>query len=274
MARRPDARGPGRPCELDARSGSLDGRRVEDRCRCARCRGCFGHWLELRHAGRCVADWGICGFFGGFVVHPCSADRWRLGCVGVWFRVGLRGFRRLVAGGLGVCGKRFRVRLRFRLGRLRLRRFGRRVGRCGRFGRCKRLGLGLGKRRRLRFRTCACRPHGRAGGGGICCAGGPSGACERLCCALEQRRGRVQQRLHEHVAPPSPKRLQRVRGHRWANAHRLPAAARFEGVRRRVALAGAEGQPSASLHRAGSVFDRHLQCVGVELGIREPGGRG
>ena len=32
-----------------------------------------------------------------------------------------------------------------------------------------------------------------------------------LCCAREQRRGRVQQRLHEHVAPPSPKRLQRVR---------------------------------------------------------------
>ena len=136
---------------------------------------------------------------------------------GVWFRVGLRGFRRLVAGGLGVCGKRLRVRL----GRLRLRRFGQRVGRCGRFG------LGLGKRRRLRFRTCACRPHGRAGGGGICCAGGPSGACERLCCALEQRRGRVQQRLHEHVAPPSPKRLQRVRRHRQPNAHRLPAAAQF-----------------------------------------------
>lgn len=185
---------------------------------------------------------------------------------GVWFRVGLRGFRRLVAGGLGVCGKRLRVRLRFRFGQLR--RFGRRVGRCGRFG------LGLGKRRRFRFRTCACRPHGRAGGGGVCRAGPSSGPGERLCCAREQRRGRVQQRLHEHVAFPSPKRLRRVRGHRWANAHRLPAAARFEGVRRRVALAGAEGQPSASLHRAGSVFDRHLQCVGVELGIREPGGRG
>ena len=187
---------------------------------------------------------------------------------GVWLCVWLRGFRRLVAGGLGVCGKRFRVRFRLRLGQLR--QFGRRVGRC------ERLGLGLGKRRRLRlrFRSCACRPHGRAGGGGVCCAGGPSGPRERLCCAREQRRCRVQQRLYEHVASPSPKRLRRVRGHRWANAHRLPAAARFEGVRRRVALAGAEGQPSASLHRAGSVFDRHLQCVGVELGIREPGRRG
>ena len=85
-----------------------------------------------------------------------------------------------------------------------IRRFGRRVGRC------KRHGLGLGKRRRLRFRTCACRPHGRAGGGGICCAGPSSGPGERLCCAREQRRGCVQQRLHEHVAFPSPKRLQRV----------------------------------------------------------------
>lgn len=183
-----------------ARSGSLDGRRVEDRCRCARCRGCFGPWFEFRHAGRCVADRGICGFFGGFVVHSCSADRRRLGSIGVWFRVGLCGFRRLLAGGLGVCGKRFRVRLRLRFGRLRLRRFGRRIGRCGR------LGLGFGKRRRLRFRTCARRPYGRAGGSGVCRAGGSSGARERLCCALEQRRCRVQQRLHEHVAPPSPKR--------------------------------------------------------------------
>lgn len=142
---------------------------------------------------------------------------------GVWFRVGLCGFRRLLAGGLGVCGKRFRVRLRFRLGRLRLRRFGRRVGRCGRFG------LGLGKRRRLRlrFRFRTCRPHGRAGGGGLCRASGPSGPCERLCCALEQRCRRVQQRLHEHLAASSPRRLQRVRGHRQPNAHRLPAAAQF-----------------------------------------------
>ena len=84
VARRPDARGPGRSRELDARSGSLDGRRVEDRRRRARCRGRFGPWLELRHAGRCVADRGICGFLRGFVVHPCSADRrWRLGCIGV-----------------------------------------------------------------------------------------------------------------------------------------------------------------------------------------------
>lgn len=139
---------------------------------------------------------------------------------GVWFRVGLRGFRRLVAGGLGVCGKR-RLRVRFRLRFGQLRRFGQRVGRRERFG------LGFGKRRRLRFRTCARRPHGRAGGGGVCCAGEPSGPRERLCCAREQRRCRVQQRLHEHVAFPSPKRLQRVRGHRWANAHRLPAAAQF-----------------------------------------------
>lgn len=35
---------------------------------------------------------------------------------GVWFRVGLCGFRRLVAGGLGVCGKRLRVRFRLRFG--------------------------------------------------------------------------------------------------------------------------------------------------------------
>lgn len=187
---------------------------------------------------------------------------------GVWFRVGLCGFRRLLAGGLGVCGKRFRVRLRFRLGRLRLRRFGRRIGRCGR------LGLGFGKRRRLRFRTCARRPNGRAGGGGVCRAGPSSGPGERLCCAREQRRGRVQQRLHEHVAFPSPKRLRQVHGHRWTNAHRLPVAAQFERVRRRVALTGTEGQPSASLHRAGSVFDRHLQRLAAELGIREPGGRG
>lgn len=130
--------------------------------------------------------------------------------------------QQIAGGGLGfnvglcILGRqRFRVRLR--LGRFW--RFGQRVGRCERFG--------LRKRRRLRFRTCACRPHGRAGGGGICCVGGPSGACERLCCALEQRRGRVQQRLHEHVAPPSPKRLQRVRRHRQLNAHRLPAAAQF-----------------------------------------------
>ena len=140
---------------------------------------------------------------------------------GVWFRVGLRGFRRLVAGGLGICGKRFRVRLRFRLGRLRLRRFGQRVGRRERFG------LGFGKRRRLRFRACACRPNGRAGGGGVCRAGPSSGPGERLCCAREQRRGRVQQRLHEHLAASSPRRLQRVRGHRQPNAHRLPAAAQF-----------------------------------------------
>ena len=127
---------------------------------------------------------------------------------------------------------------------------------------------------RLRFRTCACRPHGRAGGGGICCAGQPSGSRELLCCAREQRRGRVQQRLHEHVAFPSPKRLQGVHGHRWTNAHRLPDAAQFERVRRRVALAGAEGKPSASLHRAGSVFDRHLQRLAAEFELREPGGRG
>ena len=60
---------------------------------------------------------GIWGFLGGFVVHPRAADRWRrLGCVGVWFRVGLRIFRRFVAGGLGVCGKRLRVRFRLRFG--------------------------------------------------------------------------------------------------------------------------------------------------------------
>lgn len=73
----------------------------------------------------------------------------------------------------------------------------------------------------------ACRPHGRAGGGGLCRASGPSGPCERLCCALEQRCRRVQQRLHEHLAASSPRRLQRVRGHRQPNAHRLPAAAQF-----------------------------------------------
>lgn len=56
---------------------------------------------------------------------------------------------------------------------------------------------------------------------------GPSGPCERLCCALEQRCRRVQQRLHEHLAASSPRRLQRVRGHRQPNAHRLPAAAQF-----------------------------------------------
>ncbi len=50
---------------------------------------------------------------------------------------------------------------------------------------------------------------------------------ERLCCAREQRRGGVQQRLYEHISPPSPKRLQRVRGHRQPNAHRLPAPAQF-----------------------------------------------
>lgn len=48
---------------------------------------------------------------------------------------------------------------------------------------------------------------GSENAGGICCAGGPSDACERLCCALEQRRGRVQQRLHEHVAPPFAKAI-------------------------------------------------------------------
>lgn len=37
----------------------------------------------------------------------------------------------------------------------------------------------------------------------------------------------VTQRLHEHLAASSPRRLQRVRGHRQPNAHRLPAAAQF-----------------------------------------------
>ena len=95
-----------------------------------------------------------------------------------------------------------RVRVRLRLGQLRRRK------RCVR--RYRRIGRGFGKRRGLRhwLRSHARPAHGRAGGGGICRAGGPSGPRERLCCACEQRRCRVQQRLHEHVAPPSPKRLQ------------------------------------------------------------------
>ena len=68
--------------------------------------------------------------------------------------------------------------------------------------------------------------------------------------------------------PPSPKRLQRVRSHKQPNAHGLPAAAQFERVRRRLALAGAERQPSARLYCVGRVSDRHLRRVGVELGIR------
>lgn len=68
--------------------------------------------------------------------------------------------------------------------------------------------------------------------------------------------------------PPSPRRLQRVRGHRQSNAYRLPAAAQFERVRRGLALAGAEKQPPARLHRAGPVSDRHLRRMGPELGIR------
>ena len=63
--------------------GPVTDRGLQDRRRRARCCGSFGPWFGLRHAGRRFADRGICGFFGGFVVHPCSADRWRLGCIGV-----------------------------------------------------------------------------------------------------------------------------------------------------------------------------------------------